>query len=77
MLKAQAGVNITHVPYRGAVFTDVIGGRVSMTLQNMGNVLPHVKEGRLRGLAVTSLKRTPVIDLPTVAESGLPGFEAT
>ncbi len=77
LLKAQAGVNITHVPYRGAVFTDVIGGRVSMTLQNMGTVLPHVKEGRLRGLAVTSLKRTPVIDLPTVAESGLPGFEAT
>ena len=77
LLKSQAGVNITHVPYRGAVFTDVIGGRVSMTLQNMGTILPHVKEGRLRGLAVTSLKRTPVIDLPTVSESGLPGFEAT
>jgi tripartite-type tricarboxylate transporter receptor subunit TctC len=77
LLKSQAGVDITHVPYRGAVFTDVIGGRVSMTLQNMGTILPHVKEGRLRGLAVTSLKRTPVIDLPTVAESGLPGFEAT
>jgi tripartite-type tricarboxylate transporter receptor subunit TctC len=77
LLKAQAGVNITHVPYRGAVLTDVIGGRVSMTLQNMGVLLPHVKEGRLRGLAVTSLKRSSVIDLPTVAESGLPGFEAT
>jgi tripartite-type tricarboxylate transporter receptor subunit TctC len=77
LLKTQAGVNITHVPYRGAVFTDVIGGRVTMTLQNMGTILPHVREGRLRGLAVTSLRRTPVIDLPTVAESGLPGFEAT
>ena len=77
LLKSLAGVNITHVPYRGAVFTDVIGGRVSMTLQNMGSVLPQVKEGRLRGLAVTSLKRASVIpELPTLAEAGLPGFEA-
>jgi tripartite-type tricarboxylate transporter receptor subunit TctC len=76
LLKSQAGVNITHVPYRGAVFTDVIGGRVTMTLQNMGAILPVVKEGRLRGIAVTSLKRMSAIDLPTVAESGLPGFEA-
>src|SRR5262245_32165569 len=52
LLKSQAGVNITHVPYRGAVFTDVIGGRVSMTLQNMGAILPVVKDGRLRGIAV-------------------------
>jgi tripartite-type tricarboxylate transporter receptor subunit TctC len=77
LLKSLAGVDIVHVPYRGAVFTDVIGGRVSMTLQNMGTILPIVKDGRLRGLAVTSLNRTSVIDLPTVAESGLPGFEAT
>ncbi len=77
LLKSLAGVNITHVPYRGAVFTDVIGGRVSMTLQNMGAILPVVKDGRLRGVAVTSLKRSPVIpELPTVAESGLPNFEA-
>ena len=76
LLKSLAGVDIVHVPYRGAVFTDVIGGRVTMTLQNMGAILPVVKEGRLRGLAVTSLRRTPSIDLPTVAESGLPGFEA-
>jgi tripartite-type tricarboxylate transporter receptor subunit TctC len=76
LLKTLAGVNITHVPYRGAVVTDVIGGRVTMTLQNMGAILPIVKDGRLRGVAVTSLQRTPVIDLPTVAESGLPGFEA-
>ena len=76
LLKSLAGVNITHVPYRGAVFTDVIGGRVPMTLQNMGAILPVVKDGRLRGIAVTSLRRTPVIDLPTLAESGLPGFEA-
>ena len=70
LLKSQAGVDIVHVPYRGAVFTDVIGGRVTMTLQNMGAILPVVKEGRLRGVAVTSLRRTPIIDLPTVAEFG-------
>jgi tripartite-type tricarboxylate transporter receptor subunit TctC len=78
LLKRQAGVDIVHVPYRGAVFTDVIGGRVTMTLQNMGSILPVVRDGRLRGLAVTSLSRTPIMPaLPTVAESGLPGFEAT
>jgi tripartite-type tricarboxylate transporter receptor subunit TctC len=77
MLKRQAGIDIVHVPYRGAVFTDVIGGRVTMTLQNMGAILPIVREGQLRGIAVTSLKRTPIMpDLPTIAESGLPGFEA-
>jgi tripartite-type tricarboxylate transporter receptor subunit TctC len=55
----------------------VIGGRVPITLQNMGAILPVVKEGRLRGLAVTSLKRSPMIpELPTMAESGFPGFEA-
>lgn len=77
LLKSQAGVDIVHVPYRGAIFTDVIGGRVTMTLQNMGSILPIVREGRLRGLAVTSLKRTPLMpNLPTIAESGYPGFEA-
>ena len=65
------------MPYRGAVFTDVIGGRVTMTMQNMGAILPVVRQGQLRGLAVTSLMRTPIMPaLPTIAESGLPGFEA-
>src|SRR3954453_13711081 len=77
LLKRQAGIDIAHVPYRGAVFTDVIGGRVTMTLQNMGAILPVVRQGQLRGLAVPSLNRTPIMpDLPTIAESGLPGFEA-
>jgi tripartite-type tricarboxylate transporter receptor subunit TctC len=48
-----------------------------MTFQNMGTILPVVRDGRLRGLAVSSLKRTPIIDLPSIAESGFPGFEAT
>jgi tripartite-type tricarboxylate transporter receptor subunit TctC len=77
LLKSLAGVDIVHVPYRGAVFTDVIGGRVTMTLQNMGTILPVVREGKLRGLAVTSRKRSAAIsELPTLAESGFPDFEA-
>lgn len=77
LIKLTAKVDIIHVPYKGAQITDVIGGRVPITLQNMGAILPVVKEGRLRGLAVTSLKRSPMIpELPTLAESGFPGFEA-
>jgi tripartite-type tricarboxylate transporter receptor subunit TctC len=76
LLKSLAGVNITHIPYKGAMFTDVIGGRVTMTMQNAAAILPTVRDGRLRGLAQTSLKRSPNIpELPTVAESGFPGFE--
>jgi tripartite-type tricarboxylate transporter receptor subunit TctC len=78
LLKVLAGVNIVHVPYRGAMFTDVIAGRVTIALQNAAAVLPTVREGRLRGLAVTSLRRSPNMpELPTVSESGFPGFEAT
>jgi len=77
LLKILAGVDITHVPYKGAIFTDVIGGRVTMTLQNAAAILPTVRDGRLRGLAVSSLKRSPNIpEFPTIAESGFPGFEA-
>src|SRR6516165_551989 len=78
LLKTMAGIDITHVPYRGALFADVIGGRVPITLQNMGAILPTVREGKLRGLAVTSRRRSSIIpELPTVAESGYPAFEAT
>lgn len=77
LIKLIAKVDIVHVPYKGAQITDVIGGRVPITLQNMGAILPVVKEGRLRGLAVTSLKRSSMIpELPTLNESGFPGFEA-
>jgi tripartite-type tricarboxylate transporter receptor subunit TctC len=77
LLKSLASVDIIHVPYRGALLADVIGGRVPMTFQNMAAILPTVRENKLRGLAVTSLRRSSVIpELPTVAESGYPGFEA-
>src|SRR5712692_2914639 len=77
LLKILAGVDIIHVPYRGAIFTDVIGGRVTIAVQNAGSMLQTVREGKLRGLAVTSLERSPNMpDLPTISESGFPGFEA-
>ena len=77
LLKSLAGVDIVHVPYRGVALADVIGGRVTMTLQNMGAILPVVRDGKLRALAVTSNQRSPIIpELPTLAESGFPDFEA-
>ena len=77
LLKSLAGVDIVHVPYRGVALADVIGGRVTMTLQNMGAILPVVRDGKLRALAVTSNQRSPIIpELPTLAEFGFPDFEA-
>jgi tripartite-type tricarboxylate transporter receptor subunit TctC len=78
MLKRMAGIDIVHVPYRGANFTDVIGGRVTMTFQNAGSILPTVRDGKLRPLAVTSLKRSPNMpEYPTMIEAGVADFEAT
>jgi tripartite-type tricarboxylate transporter receptor subunit TctC len=77
VFKRQVAIDIVHVPYRGANFTDVIGGRVTMTLQNAGAILPTVREGKLRGLAVTSLKRSPNMpEFPTMVEEGVADFEA-
>ena len=78
VFKRQLGLDIVHVPYRGAVFTDVIGGRVTMTFQNAGAMLPSVREGKLRGLAMTGRTRSPNIpELPTMIEAGVPDFEVT
>ncbi len=78
MFAFQAGIKMVHVPYRGAVMTDTLGGIVPVAIQNAGAMLPLVRDGRLRGIGVTSLKRSPnAPDLPTFAESGFPGFEAT
>ncbi len=70
---------MTHVPYRGTALAvgDLLGGQLTMVFGDPISVLPHIKSGKLRALAVTSLERSPVApEVPTVAESGYPGFEA-
>ena len=79
MLNRGAGIATVHVPYKGGppAVLDTIGGRVQLVITTTIPVLPHVKTGRLRGLGVTSAKRSAVFpDLLTVAESGVPGFES-
>ena len=78
LFKQAAGIDIQHVPYKGTgpAVTDLVSGQVAMFITNMPSVLPMVKANRLRALAVTSLQRSALLpDLPTVAESGIPGFE--
>ena len=76
VFKSQLGLDIVHVPYRGANFTDVIGGRVTMTFQNAGALLATVRDGKLRGLAMTARNRSPNMpELPTMIEAGVPDFE--
>ena len=79
LFKYMAGVNLIHVPYRGSAPAayDLIAGQVQAAFNNLIPTLPHVKSGRLRALGVSSLTRSTVLpEVPTVAESGLPGFEA-
>ncbi len=80
LLKSMAGIDLVHVPYRGSApaLTDVMGGRVDMSLDNLPAVQPFVEGGKLRALAVTTAKRWPELpDVPTVAEAGVPGYEAS
>ena len=73
-----AGIKMEHIPYRGANLADVMSGVVQVGIQNAGAGMPMVRDGRVRGLAITSLKRSPnAPDMPTVVEAGFPGFEAT
>ena len=74
-----AGIKLTHVPYKGSApaLTDLIGGHVSMYFSSLPPAVGLMKDGKVRALAVTGAKRSPLFpELPTVAESGLPGFEA-
>ena len=80
LFKTMAGIDITHVPYRGiaAVMPDLLAGRISMVFGNITAVLPLVREGRLRALAVTSPRRwASVPDLPTMIEAGYRDFDST
>lgn len=80
LLKSVAHIDVRHIPYKGVLpaVPDLIGERVTMMFSPMPVVLPYVRDGRLRGIAVTSLKRAASVpEIPTVAESGYPGFDVT
>ena len=80
LLASSAGIKLTHVPYRGAApaMNDVLGNQVPITFDNIVTTLPLVKAGKLRALAVSTKKRSKVApDIPTLAESGVPSFDAT
>ncbi len=80
LFKRRAGIEMTHIPYRGAgpAVTDVIAGRIDVIFNTFGSTLSLVRDGQLRGLAVTSAQRFfAAPDLPTVAEAALPGFDVT
>jgi tripartite-type tricarboxylate transporter receptor subunit TctC len=79
LFASMAQIDMVHVPYKGGgqALPAQLGGEVASSFSTVVSALPHVTSGRLRGLAVTSAKRTPAApDFPTVAESGLPGYEA-
>lgn len=79
LFKSMAKIEMTHVPYKGTApaITDLIGGQLQMMMSPFPTALPHVKSGRLRAIAVTGAERSPVVpNIPTVAESGLPGYAA-
>ena len=78
LFKAQAGVFVTHIPYKGTglAIPDLVAGQLDVLFDSLSTGMPHVRDGRLRALAVTTLKRTPLApDLPPVADT-LPGFES-
>lgn len=80
MLKSMANVNFLHVPYKGAApaLIDLIGGQTDLMYDSVLTAVPHLKSGKIRALAVGSAKRSPQLpEVPTIAESGLPGFEAS
>jgi tripartite-type tricarboxylate transporter receptor subunit TctC len=79
LFKSMAGVDLLHVPYKGTgqAVTDLLAGHVNLMFAPAQTVMPYVREGRLRALALTGSRRSETLpDLPTVAESGLPGYEA-
>lgn len=79
MLKTMAGIQMQHIPFKGSAqaIADVIGGQIPLNFENIAVVLPHIKAGKVRALGVTSAQRNRFLpEVPTIAESGYPGFEA-
>ncbi|RYX94405.1 MAG: tripartite tricarboxylate transporter substrate binding protein [Comamonadaceae bacterium] len=80
LFKSMTKVDMQHVPYRGSApaMTDLLGNQVAIMFDNMPSAIQHVRSGKLRPLAVTTAKRSPELpDVPTIAEAGVPGYEAT
>ncbi len=80
LFKVMTGTQVVHIPYKGgaAGITELIAGQVQLMLESTNSITPHVKGGRVRGLAVTGPKRSAAVpELPTIAEAGVPGYEAT
>lgn len=80
LLKQRAGISVVHIPYRGGApaLNDLLAGQTQVMFLNTDAVLQHLRSGRLNGLAISSPQRSPLLpDLPTVAEQGYPGYEAT
>jgi tripartite-type tricarboxylate transporter receptor subunit TctC len=81
LFKTMAGINMVHIPYKGGsgqMMGELLGGQVQLAAMGFPPAVPQIKNGRLRALAVSSVKRSPALpDVPTVDESGLPGFEVS
>jgi tripartite-type tricarboxylate transporter receptor subunit TctC len=80
LLKAMAQIDITHVPYKGAgpMLIDLIGGQIQMGFDNLPSSIGHIRSGKIRAIAITTLKRFPgAPEIPTMNESGLPGYEVS
>ncbi|AVS71721.1 LacI family transcriptional regulator [Paracidovorax avenae] len=80
LFKSMAKVDMQHVPYKGSApaVTDLLGNQIAIMFDNMPSAIQHVRSGRLRAIAVTTARRSPELpDVPTIAESGVPGYEAT
>jgi tripartite-type tricarboxylate transporter receptor subunit TctC len=78
MLRLATGIDLLHVPYKGLgpAFTDVLGGHMQLMFAGVSNIVPYLKSGRLKVLAVGSTKRSPALPgVPTMQEAGVPGFE--
>lgn len=80
LFRSMTGLDMVHVPYKGSApaITDLLGNQIAVMFDNMPSAIQHVRSGKLRPIAVTTAKRSPELpDVPTIAESGVPGYEAT